>query len=715
MESDQKNQKTSELFATIDSIFNSNSVAVVGASDETFSFGFHFMRYLVDSGYKGNIFPVNPKKKEILNYQAYADLTLVPGNIDYVICCIRADLVTTLIDQCLKKKVKVIHLLTGRFSETGDPEAHELEKQILAKAQKAGIRLIGPNCMGIYAPKSGISFNHDLSMESGKVGGICQSGGVAGEIVRYASLRGVKFSKVISYGNALDLNESDLLEYFYLDQETKVIFIYIEGAKDGLRFFKILKKTSMKKPVILLKGGKSSAGQKATISHTASIAGKEGAWDAACRQSNTIRASCIDELIDLLVAFDKLPAILSKKTGIIGGGGGKGILAADECENAGLNVIDLPDDVEKFIVKKDPSMSGWLGNPVDFSIVSGSKIDTIEMLNILSLSPGIDILLAILTEDNPFDEIFWTEFINKEVENYIKIASNKSKPFAVVMGNPRLNISDVENWRWKAFLKAWKKLQESNIPIFTSTKTGANAISKVAEFYMRMEKRASIPQMPETKQEKTGTILSEIEAKQAISKAGIAVNKTFFAKTKKEAIDLSEKIGFPVVFKIVAPTITHKTDVGGVCLNIKTSKDAGDAYDKVTAAAGENEIFGIAVQKMIPQGIELVAGMSRDLQFGPMLMFGIGGVHVEIIKDVIFAIAPLDKEGAMEMISGIKNKQILNGFRGQEPVNKEEIADLLVKLSDYVMLNHEIEEIDINPIIATPAGLVAVDARIIKH
>ena len=471
----------------------------------------------------------------------------------------------------------------------------------------------------------------------------------------------------------------------------------------------------MKKPVILLKGGKSIAGQKATISHTASIAGEEGAWDAVCRQSNTIRASCIDELIDLLVAFDKLPAILSKKTGIIGGGGGKGILAADECENAGLNVIDLPDDVEKFIVKKDPSMSGWLGNPVDFSIVSGSKIDTIEMLNILSLSPGIDILLAILTEDNPFDEISWTEFITKEVENYIKIASNKSKPFAVVMGNPRLNISDVENWRWKAFLKAWKKLQESNIPIFTSTKTGANAISKVAEFYMRREKRASIPQMPETKQEKTGTILSEIEAKQAISKAGIAVNKTFFAKTKKEAIDLSEKIGFPVVFKIVAPTITHKTDVGGVCLNIKTSKDAGDAYDKVTAAAGENEIFGIAVQKMIPQGIELVAGMSRDLQFGPMLMFGIGGVHVEIIKDVIFALAPLDKEGAMEMISGIKNKQILNGFRGQEPVNKEEIADLLVKLSDYVMLNHEIEEIDINPIIATPAGLVAVDARIIKH
>ena len=205
MEPDQKNKKTSELFTTIDSIFNANSVAVVGASDETSSFGFHFMRYLTDSGYKGNIFPVNPKKKEILNHKAYADLTMVPGNVDYVICCIRADLVANLIDQSRQKNVKVIHLLTGRFSETGDPEADELEKQILAKAQKGGIRLIGPNCMGIYAPKSGISFNYDLSMEPGHVGGFCQSGGVAGEIVRYASLRGVKFSKVISYGNALIL------------------------------------------------------------------------------------------------------------------------------------------------------------------------------------------------------------------------------------------------------------------------------------------------------------------------------------------------------------------------------------------------------------------------------------------------------------------------------------------------------------------------------
>jgi len=714
MEPDRKNKTTSKLFATIDSIFNSNSVAVVGASDETFSFGFHFMRYLIDSGYKGSIFPVNPKKKEILNHKVYADLTMIPGKIDYLICCIRADLVTGLIDQAQQKNVKVIHLLTGRFSETGDPKAHELEKHILAKAQKAGIRLIGPNCMGIYAPRSGISFNHDLSMEPGQVGGLCQSGGVAGEIVRYASLRGVTFSKVISYGNALDLNESDLLEYFYLDPETKVIFIYIEGVKEGLRFLKILKKTATKKPVILLKGGKSSAGKKATISHTASIAGTEAAWDAACRQSNIIRASCIDELTDLLVAFDKLPAIISKKTGIIGGGGGKGILAADECENAGLNVIALPDDVEKFIAKKDPAMSGWLGNPVDFSIVSGSKIDTIEMLNSLSLSPGIDILLAILTEDNPFDEIFWTEFINKEVENYIKIAKNRSRPFAVVMGNPRLNLSDVKNWRWKAFLKAQETLQKSNIPVFTSTKTGADAISKAAEFYMRMGKKASIPHIPETKPETTGTILSEIEAKQAISNAGITVNETLFAKTKKEALELSEKIGFPVVFKIIAPGITHKTDAGGVYLDIKTLKDAGDAYDKVTAAAGKNKILGIAVQKMISQGTEFVAGMSRDPQFGPVLMFGIGGVHVEIIKDVVFGIAPLNKEDAMEMISGIKNQQILNGFRGEKPVNREGIADILVKLSDYVMLNHDIEEIDINPVIATPAGLVAVDARIIR-
>ena len=711
MEADKKNLKT-DLFDTIDSIFKAKSIAVVGASDETFSFGFHFMRYLIDSGYTGSIFPVNPKKKEILNCKVYPDLISIPENVDYLICCIRADLVADLIAQASEKKVRVIHLLTGRFSETGDHRAYELEKQVLAKARETGIRLIGPNCMGVYSPKSRISFNHDLSMEPGNVGGICQSGGVAGEIVRYASQRGVKFSKVISYGNALDLNESDLLEYFYLDQDTKVIFMYIEGATDGQRLLKILKKTCAKKPVILLKGGKSRAGKKATVSHTASIAGKEAAWDAICRQCNIIKASCLDELLDLLVAFDKLPRITSKRTGIIGGGGGKGILAADDCEIAGLDVVNLPDDVQKFIAEKDSAMSGWIGNPVDFSIISGSRIDTIEMLDVLAESSGLDILLSILTEDNPFDEIFWSEFINKEIKNYIKIASNRSKLFAVAMGSPRLNFSDMENWRWKAFLKGWEKLQKAGIPVFASIKDAANAVNKVADFYMHKEKIIDIPSEPV--QKITGTILSEIESKQALQDAGISVNETILAKTRKEALDLSEKIGFPVVFKIVAPEITHKTDIGGVFLDIKTSDEASDAYEKITASVPKNELTGIAVQKMISKGTEFVAGMSRDPQFGPMLMFGIGGIYVEIIKDVVFGIAPLDKKDALNMISDIKNQQVLNGFRGQEPVNREAIADLLVKLSKYAESNPEIQEIDINPIIADSKGLIAIDARIVK-
>jgi len=370
--------------------------------------------------------------------------------------------------------------------------------------------------------------------------------------------------------------------------------------------------------------------------------------------------------------------------------------------------------VQKFIAKKDSAMSGWIGNPVDFSIISGSRIDTIEMLDVLAESSGLDILLSILTEDNPFDEIFWSEFINKEVKNYIKIANNTSKLFAVAMGNPRLDFSDMENWRWKAFLNGWEKLKKAGIPVFASIKDAANAVNKVADFYMHKEKITDISPEPIQKIKITGTILSEIESKQALQDAGISVNETILSKTRKEALDLSEKIGFPVVFKIVAPGITHKTDIGGVYLDIKTSGEASDAYEKITASVPKNELTGIAVQKMISKGTEFVAGMSRDPQFGPMLMFGIGGSYVEIIKDVVFGIAPLDKKDALNMISGIKNQQILNGFRGQEPVNREAIADLLVKLSKYAESNPEIQEIDINPIIADSKGLVAIDARIIK-
>ncbi len=484
---------TKDWAETMERIFCPRSIAVVGASADKKANGYQYLRFLKDAGYSGPLYPVNPQRKQILGLPVYPSLTRVPGKVDYVISCINAGQVKELLEQCAEKGVRAVHLFTAKLSETGDANARRLEEEIGQKAKKLGIRLIGPNCMGIYNPEHRLTFNHDLCMEPGPVGAIVQSGGLAGEIVRLAALRGVRFSKVVSYGNAVDLNERDFLEYLLWDKKTKIILMYIEGTKDGRGLYQALREATKIKPVVILKGGRSKAGQKTVASHTASMAGSIDTWRVMLRQARAIQASNLNELLDLAVAFYFLPPLTGKRVGMIGGGGGKSVLASDEYEEAGLELIALPREVLAFLEGRAPGITGWLGNPVDASILAGINVKASELLQCMAASPAFDLLSINASEDSLFPGRMWTAFIREEVRGGIAIRRKRLKPVVAVMNTPELEARHLENWRWQSLFRLRQQLTTAGIPVFSSPGRAATAINKLIDYYRYQERARELP------------------------------------------------------------------------------------------------------------------------------------------------------------------------------------------------------------------------------
>ncbi len=484
-----KMQPSAAIIKTIDDIFHPRSIAIVGASQRRNSFGYQYLQILLESGYRGRLYPVNPQEKEILGIRVYPSLEDIPAEIDYVICCVNAGLVLDMLAQCPRKKVKAVHLFTGKLSETGDEEAYRLEEEIKKQAQNLKIRLIGPNCMGIYHPEERIAYNHGLCMEPGSVGAIIQSGGLAGEIVRLAALRGVRFSKVVSYGNAADLNETDFLEYLAWDSKTKIILMYLEGIKDGEKFFKTLRRVTKEKPVIVLKGGRSKAGVKSVASHTASIAGSVSTWQVVFRQVKAVQAGSLNELIDLCAAFYFLPPITGKRVGVLGGGGGKSVLAGDEYEEAGLDVAPIPEGIVRLMAKKNPKATRWLVNPVDASILPGLNLETAEILRYMAQSSSYDLLCISSSEDALYNKDDWIAFMQSYMRETIKIHREGGKPVIAIVSNPEIGINQVGNWRWQTLFKLREQLTGEGIPVFSGAGQAAAAIVKLADYYSYRKSR----------------------------------------------------------------------------------------------------------------------------------------------------------------------------------------------------------------------------------
>ena len=467
---------------SLEEALHPRSIAIVGASPNVR--GPSFLTPLIEYGFEGAIYPVNPKYDEISGLRAYGRLTDIPGPVDYVISSIPAAGILDLVDDCTAKGVKCMHLFTARFSETGRKEETELEQELLRRAKAGSVRLIGPNCLGLYYPKMGIAFHGNLPMESGTVALVSQSGGAVNEIVDLAEIRGIRFSKAISYGNALDFNECDYLEYLAQDDDTQVILMYIEGLRDPRRFNRVLREASAVKPVVILKGGRGSAGTRATASHTGSMAGEGMLWESMIRQGGAISAEDTDEIVDVTVNLCFSPPILGRRTAVAGGSGGSSVWAADLCEEAGLDVIDLPEDIRDELKRRGSRIHDWIGNPADFSIAMGDLAEGTEITELMARHPDFDLMIVFIAvpwkprgEEGVSIEDHMKQYHLQELADKPVILILQSRPSGPPIWS-RQQLSEI-----RAQMEDYTA--RAKWPVFPSIKRAAKAAVKVIEYHER--------------------------------------------------------------------------------------------------------------------------------------------------------------------------------------------------------------------------------------
>ena len=475
----------------LDAFFYPKSVAIVGASENLTSFGRYYMDHILSYGYKGKIYPVNPKAPQILGVKAYPDLEQIPDTIDFVISLIALGNAPDLLTKCSKKGVKAVHVMAGRGSETGRPEAKKIEDDILKMAKEYGIRVLGPNCLGVFCPKTGLSFGYDFPKEPGTVGAMIQSGGNSTDLIRFSALRGIKFSKIISYGNALDINQNDALEYLAQDQDTKIILCYIEGLKGSpKKFYDLLKNTTKSKPVAICKAGRTEAGVRQALSHTASLAGSGKIWEIAIRQAGAVPVRDLDELVNQGVAFYYLPAIKGKRVGLGGGGGGRSVLSADVWEENGFVVSPLPQEIREDWKRKGSPLWDWISNPADKSIFTqGEQFNLSEALIDMSKHPNFDFIVGTVTEDVPFIKEQVINEITDDVEGFIKTKKGSDKPFLVIYTDRPLGIKQIDDWRWRLFAETRTRLMDEQVAIFTNIDQAAKAVRELIFYYQKREQK----------------------------------------------------------------------------------------------------------------------------------------------------------------------------------------------------------------------------------
>jgi acetate---CoA ligase (ADP-forming) len=474
----------------LDFLFYPKSVAVVGASNNPDSRGYGFMLNLINFNYKGNIYPVSLKNTDVLGIKAYPTLDSIPDTVDHVIYCIGLENMPAFLDSCAKKKVKSIHAFSARGAETGRADAIEVEANIQRKVKEYGIRLLGPNCMGVYCPESGFSFCADFPKQKGHVGAIIQSGGSSADITRYGALRGLRFSKLLSYGNAIDITEMDLLQYLCDDPETKVIIAFIEGLKgNGRDFLELVRKTTVKKPFIVCKGGMTKSGSRATMSHTASLAGSSLVWNTAIRQAGGIPVRDIDDLINVAVAFSFVPPIKGRRIGTGGSGGGRNTVSVDEWESKGFEIVPLPQRIRDEFKKRGALLWDCLDNPADRSITIPGDAFTVPALMLeMAKDPNYDFICAnIAADDHPYNRETFVFFITSNVEGYINLSKESPKPFFTIFSERPLSTPDMDHWFWRETAHLRSRLIDEKIAFFPSVDKAADAINELIWYNQRKE------------------------------------------------------------------------------------------------------------------------------------------------------------------------------------------------------------------------------------
>lgn len=676
-------------------IFNPHSVAVVGASANPEKIGYQILHNIKAGGYEGKIFPINPKEDNILGIKAFPMLTAVPEAIDLVVISVPAPHVFSTLEQCAQKGVKSIVIITSGFAEVGKTEEEQKIKEFV---DRHNLALIGPNTLGVvYAPaKLNASFGPQDIMP-GKIAFISQSGALAIALMGWTMMEKIGLVSLISLGNKADVEEKELIEQFNQDTNTEVIVIYMEGIKNGRKFLA----TEIKKPVVVLKVGRSQRGAKAAASHTGSLAGADKIYDAVFKQKGILRANTFTEAFNWSRALS-LPLPKGNETLVITNGGGIGVATTDECEAAGIHLLDDPAWLEASFRKTMPDF-GSTKNPIDIT-GGGHGKQYRDAAQIALNESRIHSVIILYCETAVTDPSEIAASIKDAYESV-----NRSKPLVVVMvGGERSRT-------------ALQYLNQNHIPAFAAVDEAVSAL-KALYAWQKISTRvqddpkaepapkAVVDLIMKIKSEGR-TALLEHEARQVMELCGVPTPKWGFATTVEEAVKKAQGM-YPLAMKIASPDILHKSDVGGVVVNIRTEQELREKYQQMMTTIAklmpQAKLLGVNLIQMVC-GIECIIGLNNDPQFGPVVMFGLGGVFVEALKDVAFRVVPFGRVEAERLMDDIKSKKILEGFRGMK-AHRPSIIQTLCAVQKLAPL---VKEVDINPLMSNKDGSFAVDARII--
>ena len=684
------------------------AVAVIGASRTPGKLGYSVLQNVIQHGFKGAIYPINPKAGELLGHKCYSSVLAVPGPIDLAVILIPSQHVARTLIECGEKGIKGAIIMSAGFREAGR-EGRKRERELVDIARRYGMRLVGPNSLGIVDAVAGLNASFATGMPvKGSIAFMSQSGALCTAVLDMALSEQVGFSRFVSLGNKADADEITFIEAWSDDPHTRVIMAYLEGIEEGAKFMRIASQVGREKPIIAIKSGTTNAGSRAVSSHTGTLAGSEAAYEAAFRQSGVLRARSVQDLFDYSIAFARQPLLASDRIAIITNAGGPGIMAADACERAGLQLASLEHDSLSTLRKALPAAASVL-NPVDllgdapadlYGLAIGTAIE----------DPNVGGVIVIVTRQ-----------AMTEVEDTAKLIGEQSrrseKPVlgcfmgseAVASGVQILNGYQVPNYpvpeRAVAAMAAmakyrhWREQPPLDLESFEVDRL------RVRELIdrVRAEGRLSV---------------GEAEARDVLDAYGIPTPTTFLARDAAEAVRFAQEIGFPVAVKVASPDILHKTDVGGVHLNLTSPEAVRDAFDLMMYRAGRYmagaDVWGCLVQEMVVGGKEVVACMNRDPHFGPVMMFGLGGIYAEALQETACRVAPLDRRTAGEMVAEIRGHNLLRGIRGERRSDLEALIDALLRLSQLVADFPEIVEFDINPLVVFEQGrgVIGIDMRL---
>jgi acetyltransferase len=699
----------------IEFFYDPRSIAIIGASGHPGKPGGRPLAALQKRGYAGRLFPVNPSYDEIAGTRCYPTILDVPGDVDMAIISVPAASVLEALQQCVEKRVKAAIIFSGGFSEAG-AEGEALQQRVAQLARKHDIRVLGPNCLGLINLRNSVmaSFAHIIDLEPvepGTLALVTQSGAFGAMMVAEATEAGVGVSSFTSVGNEADAEFSDFVGHLLDDPGTEVIGGYLEGAKDGDKLRRVAEQAlQRRKPIVMVKVGRTRSGARAASSHTGSLAGDDQVYDAFFRQTGIVRIDSFGELTSFAILHRSGRSCRGRNVAILSGSGGHGVMLADRCESLGLSVPEITGATREQLERFLPHFAS-ARNPVDLTAQAGVDPSMLgKCLQALVSDDGIDVVLA-----NAF---FQERSGIRQARELAAIYESTSKP--VVLLSRDRGRSEVE-------ARCLALLADAGVPVLSDGLQAAQAVAHLA-WYQEKAQLASaaaaesaepdlVPARDVERWLHARTPLTEYESKRLLERYGIPVTREGLATSPDMAVELARQLGYPVALKVQSPRILHKTEAGGVRLDLGSDDQVRAAYAEILDNAGrfapQAQIQGVLVQEMVKDGIEVILGATKDPVFGPVVMFGLGGIFVEALRDVSFRIAPLTRSDAREMIEEIRGHRILRGARGRPAADLDAIVDAISAVSRLVTDHRDrIEELDINPLLVSSRGATAVDALI---